>query len=178
MDKKMRIIVQVIKFLFVLILGVSLSYLLTSCKNESIVEPGEIGVDVLTELPVVKITANNYDELSFQASFGSLEIHNRFTKAYRNTYTSSLKESIIGYILIDIKKNGGNAEEFTKCFNAVGEFKDNTCLPCLAESAKYQGKEVWIMVFNWGVEASDLGHIAYCAVEKSSQTILYWKNCR
>jgi hypothetical protein len=178
MDEKMKILVPVLKFLFVLVLGVSLSYLLTSCKSETIVESGEVNVDILSELPVVTKTANNYTAESLQNTFSHTEIHNRFTEAYKKSYTTSLKESIEGYVLIDIAKIGENPAEFTECYNSIGEFKERQCLPCMVESAKYEGKEAYIVVFNWGIGKEDLGHIAFYVIDKSTKKILDWTSCR
>lgn len=178
MDDKMKIIVPVVKFIFVLVLGVSLSYILTSCKNETIVESGSVNVDVLTQLPVVQKTANNYTAESFETTFGHTEIHKRFTEVYKNTYTASLKESMVGYVMIDVKLMGEDPDEFVKCYESVGEFKEGTCLPCLVESAKYEGKDAYIIVFNWGLQKEDLGHIAYYAIEKSTNKVLNWTSCR
>ncbi len=174
----MQIIVQVLKILIVLVLGVSLSFLLTSCKNETVVQPGEVNVDILTELPVVKKTNNNYDEISLQSAFGNTEIHGKFTEAYKNSYSSSLKESMVGYLLIDIEKIGENQSEFLKCYDAIGEFKDRKCLPCLVETAKYEGKDAFIIVFNWGISQDDLGHIAYYVIDKSTKKVLKTVSCR
>lgn len=175
----MKIVSRFLKFIFVLILGVSLSYLLTACKNEIIDAPlSEVNSDILTQSPIVRITSNNYDEQSLQSTFWNTEIHSRFTESYQNSYSITLKESILNYMRDEIERTGEDEQEFTECFNAIGEFKDGRCLPCLVESAKYDGKYVFIFVFNWGVAEGDLDHIAYYAVEKSTKIILKSASCR
>jgi len=174
----MKIFVQVLEFLFILVLGVSLSFLLTSCKNETIVQPGEVNVDILTVVPVVQKTVNNYDEASLLTTFGNTEIHERFTQAYKSSYSASLKESIVGYLLIDVEKIGESPAGFMDCYNAVGEFKDGKSLPCMVESAKYNGKDAYVIVFNWGIVQDDLGHIAYYVIDKSTKEVLSHTSCR
>lgn len=159
-------------------LGVSLSYLLVSCRNQAISEPGEVNVDVMTALPAVTISGTDYTKASLQAGFANSEIHDRFNKAYSSIYTSSLQESMIELISIKVKDLGGDGDNFKACLNSINNIKDKNYLPCVIESAKFEGKDVWILEFNWGYRSGGLGHIAYCVVEKSSQNVVYWESCK
>lgn len=158
-------------------LGVSLSYLLVSCSNQAISNPGEVNVEIMSAMPVVTISGTDYTQASIQTGFANSEAHDRFTKAYSSVYSPSLQESIIELACITVKKLGGDRDNFTACLNSIN-IKGKNYLPCVIESAKYEGKDAWIMEFNWGYEGSGLGHIAYCALEKSSQKVLYWESCR
>lgn len=159
-------------------LGVSLSYLLASCSNQAISDPGEVNVEIMSAMPVVTITGTDYTQASIQTGFADSQTHDRFTKAYSSVYSSSLQESMIELTGITIKKLGGDGDNFTACLNSINNIKGKNYLPCVIESAKYEGKDAWILEFNWGSGDSGLGHIAYCAVEKSSQKVLYWESCK
>ena len=174
----MKIIIRFIKFIFVLVLGISLSYLLTSCKEDTTTEPGNVTVDFISVLPIVSRTANDYESSAMSSNFGNLDVHRRFAQAYSSSYSASLKESVIGYMLIELRLLGGDTKEFMECYNAIGEFTTGKCLPCYAESAKYEGKDAWIIVFNWGIGDKDFGHIAYYAVDKSTKEILLHESCK
>lgn len=174
----MKTLVRFIKILFLLVLGVSLSYILTSCKSESLVQPGEVSGNMLPALPQVFRTSADYTPSSLDNAFSNTEIHRRFAQTYGAVYSQSLKESIIGYVSIEVAKMGENKDVFAGCLDAISEFTSSKCLPSHVESARYEGKEAWLFLFNWGMGDEGLGHIAYYAVEKYTNKILCYVTCR
>lgn len=157
-----------------LVLGVSLSYILVSCGGKPSSEQGVITVDIMPVLPAVSITQTNYEKDSLPISFYKPEVIKQFTSVYGATYNQSLKESMVELTGINIKNLGGDSDNFIACMNSIEFIKDIKSLPCVVESAKYDGKDAWIMLFNYGNGENDFGHTAYCAVEKSTQKTLYW----
>jgi hypothetical protein len=173
----MKIIVRFLKFAFIVFLGVSLSYLLVSCRGETVSEPEEVSVDIMPILPEVTISGTDYTQATLPEAFPNNELSSRFTKYYGPVYTASLKESLAGLVSITIDGMGEDGAGFTACLNSIENIKDKNYLPCAVKSAKYEGKEAWIIELNWGTSQNGLGNTAYCAVEKSSQKVLYWENC-
>lgn len=174
----MKILIKILKIAFIVVLGVSLSYILTSCKNENPVQTGEISGNMINVLPAVAVSPADYNELQLQNNFGSTEIHKRFAEAYSAVYTSSLKESMVELISITVNDLGADGNNFLECINTIDNIKEKNYLPCIVESAKFNGKDSWIMVFNWGMQGEGIGHIAYCAVEKSTRNVLSYTTCR
>lgn len=177
-EDTMKIVLRFFKIGFILILGVSLSYLLTSCKSSSVVEPGSVSGNMLTALPQVSVTDSDYTASSLESAMSGKEIHSRFTRDYRDKYSESLRESIVGYILIELERKGEDVKKFAECFKSLPYSESGKALPCLVESAKFNGKECYLVLFNWGIGEEDFGHYAYYAVEKSSRTILESASCR
>jgi len=169
----MKIIVRVLKFVVVIIMGVSLSYLLTSCSSDSPVESGSVSADIIPVLPGVTIGSVNYDDSEIESAFMNTGTHARFASAYGTAYTSSLKETMIELISITIDGLGGSGANFAECCNSIESIKETRCLPCVAESAKYKGSDVWIIAFNIGLDENGLNSTAVYAVDKSSKEILY-----
>ncbi len=174
----MKLILRFFKLAFIIILGVSLSYILTSCKSDTGVEPGIVSGDILTVLPQVTISGADYNAGSLFSYMTGSEIHSRFKKEYKDRYCESLKESIEGYIEIELEKKGEDALKFVECYNTLPHSNAGKCLPCLVESAKFNGKECFLVLFNWGMAEGDLGHYAYYAIDKSTKEILNGASCR
>jgi len=171
----MKILIKIIKIAFIVVLGVSLSYILTSCKNDSFVQGGNITVDIINAEPSVLITGNNYSSSSIKNIKGLAERNAAFQHAYKGKVTASLKESIEELIGITIDNSGGNGKSFRQCSVSIELAEGKDCLACFVESAKFEGKDSWIISYAHLADNSEPDNAVVFAVEKSTGKVLYGK---
>ncbi|MCU0798620.1 MAG: hypothetical protein MUC62_02980 [Candidatus Thermoplasmatota archaeon] len=120
--------------------------------------------DVKYLSPEVRYSERNYDNQSIQ-EFWCPPIWKNFSMNYMGYFSTDLKEKIITDMKKQVTKLGLDENEFFQCFNATDNRADeNISFPCLAERAKYYGFDVWIFIFVWGTESSDLAHDFYCVI--------------
>jgi hypothetical protein len=78
------------------------------------------------------------------------------------------------------KELGEDSDLLEDCIEACGEFDEpeyHASLPCLAEKAKFNNTDVWIIVYIWGFESNDLGHIRFYVIDISNLEILQFETC-
>jgi len=143
-------------------------------------EPAEMLV-----APVVRVSANTYDEEDIFLNFVQTPIQREFYEAYRNctgVYTDHLADCTIEDMQIQAAALGQDPVALTRCIYAAGWTKRDDqlfiALPCLAEKAQFDTHEVWIIIFVWGYDLQELGHYATFVMDAASYERLYYTKCR
>jgi hypothetical protein len=81
-------------------------------------------------------------------------------------------EELIG---ITIDNLDGNGKNFVECLGAINLAKEKDFIPCFVESAKFEGKDSWIISFAGNDAKEKADGPAIYAVEKSTGKILFGK---
>ena len=96
----------------------------------------------------------------------------------RKERTDLLRDNIIRSMKKQAKELGEDPELLEDCIKATGQIQPGLVrLPCVAEKAKYNGTDVWIIVFTWGFNARDLGHDRDYVIDIESKEILRFQTC-
>jgi len=128
----------------------------------------------------VRTSENNYNETSIN-DFFSTSIWESFKENYT---TVNYSDNLVNAIICDMRNQaedlGLDAEKLEDCIYATGVYDyDIPMLPCLAEKAKFNNTDVWIIVFNransW--EENNLGHIDIFVIDINTLETLYWIGC-
>ncbi|NJD22978.1 MAG: hypothetical protein FIA82_09990 [Melioribacter sp.] len=125
--------------------------------------------------PEVRKSNVNYDTLSATKIFSSIQIAKEFKTRYKNIYYMKLRDKIDESILSLVESLNEDKEEFRRWY-----FKDYILfsmwtLPCLVESAKFMGKDVWIIEIVYG--ENDYGHYHFFIIDKKTHEHLYHNGC-
>jgi hypothetical protein len=131
----------------------------------------EVTLDLL---PEVRTSDNNYNE-SNPGNFWSPQIWTDFCDTYKDKYSGNLRSAVIADMERQAEELGEDPEILKDCIAAAGE--EGIKLPCLAEKAKFNNSDVWIIVSAWGVDKGDLGHICFHIVDTSTFSVLHVESC-
>jgi hypothetical protein len=140
-------------------------------------EGGSYSLEVL---PEVRTSNYNYNETTMGNYFWDLPVWENFTDTYAGKYSDSLKDAVIDNMKSQAENLNLDQKLLEDCINGCGEFDEpeyHVALPCLAELAKFQDNDVWIIVFAWGMDTHDLGHIRYYAVDINTLETLHFETC-
>jgi hypothetical protein len=134
----------------------------------------------VTVLPVVRITNNNNSERNLSIlDYNS--IRDNFTKAYNGNYSDELREKIEDIMRNKTIELGEDPEILFNCINATGTYKKSVFsrlyLPFLAEKAKFDDKDVWILAFIWGFQKDDLIHHRFYVIDYKTYEELFYFSC-
>ncbi|MCJ7813182.1 hypothetical protein MUP95_07705 [bacterium] len=131
--------------------------------------------------PEVRISENNYDDISimifWEPSINGIAWRD-FSHIFNTMYTKTLRDKFILEMKKQVAALGEDDAIFEACLftpNLINN--DRVVLPCLAEKARFDNHEVWIIVFMWGFDALDLGHIKIYAVDIATFEILFYATC-
>lgn len=135
--------------------------------------------------PEVRTSENNYNETSINDFFST-----PIWKSFKENYTTANYSDNLVDVVIDDMKNqaedfGLDAEKLEDCIYATGAYDylpgeySLPMLPCLAEKAKFNNTDVWIIVFNRanGWEEENLSHIDIFVIDINTLETLYHTGC-
>ena len=154
---------------------------LLSCEKHA----NPVGMDPNTGLavpPVVQMTNSDYDGDGMFRAFWDTDAWKAFSKAYNGKYSDGLRDSVIAEMRHLAQKLWLDPDRLESCIRATGEIRQDglAVLPCLAERARFLGKDVWIVVFVWGMRSlpTDMVHVRYYAVDLHAREVLHFKTCK
>ncbi len=151
-----------------------LSFLILSC-NDKITEPS----DEITAKPVVKKTAVNYSEQSFNTSFPDTATLNSISEAYTNHYSVELRGKILDYMKGEVERFGEDVDNFDSILRQTGcKDQDSYILPTYAEKAQYENRDVWVLQITYGLNSPTFGHCKCYVFDAVTLDALTYKWCR
>ncbi|MCD1294562.1 hypothetical protein CUJ83_06045 [Methanocella sp. CWC-04] len=132
------------------------------------------------DVPLVDHEDTNYDSEAADGVFMDPAVQKAFGNAYTtSSYNDGLKDEMISQMQYKAWAKGLDPKKLISCINATGIYDDNTkALPSEAVYAKYNGKPVWIIVFNWGMGDESLSHIKYFIVDEAMENVEHSNGCR
>jgi hypothetical protein len=137
-------------------------------------------VNPITVKPEVRVSDNEYYENTTGETFWEPPIWERFENEYAGRFSVRLQQECVSSMKDQAKDLGQDPTVLERCIDACGEFDEpeyHVSLPCLAERARFNGTEVWIIVYIWGMDTNDLGHIRYFVVDIETREILQFETC-
>ena len=137
-------------------------------------------VDPMTLKPEVRVTDRNYQPNETSELFNEPPIWKKFEDEYNGKFSVRLQDGIVASMLEQAKELGEDPGLLEDCLEVCDEFDEpqyHPALPCLAEKARFNNTDVWIIVFIWGMDVDDLGHIRFYVIDISSLEILEYQTC-
>jgi hypothetical protein len=169
MQHKKRIITGITLLILILLI-------LSGCLGDENKKENGGGAYTLEVLPEVRISDNNYNESDMGNYFWEPPIWDKFCEAYANKYSEKLQATVILDMKRQAKELGEDPEILGECINASKE--SGVRLPCLAEKAQFDNNDVWIIVYAWGFDKEDLGHIRFFAIDMNTYEELHFQTCK
>lgn len=125
-------------------------------------------------LPELKSTVNNYTREQVDRKFQNLEVSSRFAQAYTAGEGPRVTKPLVDYLLKEARAKKEDPEELKKCLKIVmPEGTKSVAIPCYVEKAKFEDKDVWIVIQNWGMPGEKLAHTRTWVVAPKNLQILY-----
>lgn len=134
----------------------------------------------LTVFPEVRMSDFNYDDTGIELTFWNDSTWRSFTHAYNGKFSSELVELIVDNMRKQAEALFLDPDVLDSCIYGNPEMQGNASvfLPCVAERAKYQGQDVWVIIFAWGFDVDDLGHIWIHVMDLYAYKSLHYLKCR
>jgi len=135
------------KMLRYILIFFTLLFFNIDCNDNSIESLAYLSVK-----PVVKVTSNNYDQITFRKTFPDTLSLNKISKAYSHSYSEQLRTSLIQYMESEIRRFGEDVVIFDSLMNITGcKTPGEYILPTYAEKTKYDSKDAWLIQFTYGL---------------------------
>jgi len=151
-------------FLFIILFG---------CKNDKITDP-QNNAEV-----VVKISGIDYNQKSFRTLFPDSSSLKNISTAYSSNYSEERRAKLIDNMKNKVSKLGEDVKVIESILSKTGcTVSGAYILPTYAEKAKYEGKDVWMVQFTYGLGNSGFGHYKCFAFSIPNLDTLNYLGCR
>jgi len=133
----------------------------------------------LPEIPFVRVSESNYDEMDIQSRVPDTIYWNKCNLLYKYAVTDSLKAYLAHMFLTKARWLAQDTLIASQCLNATDQLKPGVVsLLYFAERAQYESKECWIFEFSWGIGSTGIGHYRCFVIDTSAKDTLLFITCR
>lgn len=156
------------QFIFILLL-----IILIGCKDDKITDP-QNNAEV-----VVKKSNIDYNQNSFKILFPDSSSLKNISTAYSSNYSEERKAKLIENMKAKVSKLGEDVIIIESILSKAGcNIPGEYILPTYAEKAKYDGKDVWLVQFTYGLGNPGFGHFKCFAFSIPNLDTLNYFGCK
>jgi hypothetical protein len=128
---------------------------------------------------IVKVSANNYDATSFKQLFPEMTSHKAIASAFSTNYSDERRATLTQRMLAHVAVLGEDPR-FVDSILVRHDCKEpgSFILPTYAERAHFNGRDVWLVQFIFGLGGPSFSHHACYAYSIPELEQLYYVGCR
>ena len=144
--------------------------LLVGCDDLGVQEDADV---------IVTVSAKDYDATSFKQLFPETTSHKIIASAFSANYSDERRTNLSKRMLARIAVLGENPRFVDSILTRHGCRESGAfILPTYAERARFNGKDVWLVQFIYGLGVPSFSHYACYAYSIPDLEQLYYIGCR